>query len=230
MTKQTTDISIRDLEAIPVTKLLKPRMPIDTFIQEAHDLQVWMEEDHDALMGVGLSEELLTELPRRIELLIKAEALWNQAKNTQSKTQEAWRAWKTQVIKLRSELKKAFKFAFRMQPELLKTIQPIGIKRSNAQLVQDLSDLSVLGKANVELLTAIGFDLALLDQATQWSAETAKRLAKHNNSSMTDREERLLRDKAYTYLKESVDQIQTAGKYVFHANPDKRRGYSSQYG
>ncbi len=38
-----------------------------------------------------------------------------------------------------------------------------------------------------------------------------------------------LRDKAFTHLKEAVDEIRAAGKYVFKNDPERFKGYMSQY-
>ena len=70
-------------------------------------------------------------------------------------------------------------------------------------MIQDLSDLSVLGKANQPLLAAMNGERA------------------ENNSAKT------IRDKAYTLLKKAVDEIREAGKYVFWKNPDRLKGYYS---
>ena len=38
-----------------------------------------------------------------------------------------------------------------------------------------------------------------------------------------------IRDKAYTHLKELVDEIREAGKYLFWRDPNRYTGYGSQY-
>jgi hypothetical protein len=38
-----------------------------------------------------------------------------------------------------------------------------------------------------------------------------------------------LRDQAYTHLKEAVDEIRDAGKYVFRQNEKRFRKYASEY-
>jgi hypothetical protein len=39
----------------------------------------------------------------------------------------------------------------------------------------------------------------------------------------------IVRDKAYTYLKQSVDEIRACGKFVFWKNPDRLKGYASDH-
>lgn len=44
-----------------------------------------------------------------------------------------------------------------------------------------------------------------------------------------DSSPKITRDKAYTYLKQVVDEIYEAGKYLFWKDDAKRKGYYSQY-
>jgi len=49
----------------------------------------------------------------------------------------------------------------------------------------------------------------------------------------TERKEKasmkITRDKAYNYLKELVEEVYKAGKYLFSNDDDKRKGYFSRY-
>jgi hypothetical protein len=40
---------------------------------------------------------------------------------------------------------------------------------------------------------------------------------------------KIIRDKAYTYMKALVDEIREAGKYVFRNDKNRLKGYSSEY-
>jgi len=39
----------------------------------------------------------------------------------------------------------------------------------------------------------------------------------------------IIRDKAYTYMKQAVDEIRECGKFVFWRNPDRLKGYMSDH-
>lgn len=39
----------------------------------------------------------------------------------------------------------------------------------------------------------------------------------------------IIRDKAYTYMKQAVDEIRECGKYIFWRNPDRLKGYISDF-
>lgn len=96
-------------------------------------------------------------------------------------------------------------------------------------MVQDLNDLSVLGKANTRLLESIGFDMSILDNAAQTSRKMAVLLAEIDQSKRKRSEAKKIRDQAYTHLKEAVDEIRFTGQYVFRQNRDRFIGYRSEY-
>jgi hypothetical protein len=86
-----------------------------------------------------------------------------------------------------------------------------------------------LGRENPDPLTTIGFDLAQLDLAATRADELADLLAEANGDKADQNNSKVIRDKAYTYLKAVVDEIREAGKYVFRKNPYRLKGYSSDY-
>lgn len=108
-------------------------------------------------------------------------------------------------------------------------VQGIELGTSNADLVQDLSDLAALGQANLPLLTAINFDETKLDQAAKEASSLSVLLAKANGERKEDSSPKITRDKAYTYLKQAVDEIYEAGKYLFWKDEARRKGYYSRY-
>ena len=121
------------------------------------------------------------------------------------------------------------RYAFRNDEGLLSRVEDIALGDSNADMVQDLNDLSVLGKANLDLLTPISFDAALLDEAALTSNQMGDLLGATNGERKKDCEAMLIRDKAFTYLKAPMDEIRNCGKYVFWKNPDRFEGYISAY-
>jgi hypothetical protein len=96
-------------------------------------------------------------------------------------------------------------------------------------MIQDLYNLAILGKNNPEPLKAIGFDMSMLDEALQVSDEMADLLARANGEKRSDHMSKLIRDKAYTHLKEAVDEVRDCGKYLFWRNEERYKGYCSAY-
>jgi hypothetical protein len=110
----------------------------------------------------------------------------------------------------------------------VRAISPIG---GHAKMMKDLNDLSLLGKDNTRLLEAINFDLSLLDKAAQTSREMAVLLDEmdRNKERYEHSEAKKIRDQAYTYLKEAVDETLETGKYVFRQDKKRLRAYASEY-
>ena len=74
------------LLAIPQDKVMLPRIPIDTFLQEAHDLYIWAKDDAKELGRVGLDKEVLHSLPVRIDALQYIQSIWNSERRSQRET------------------------------------------------------------------------------------------------------------------------------------------------
>jgi hypothetical protein len=96
-------------------------------------------------------------------------------------------------------------------------------------MVQDLMSLSLLGQKNTGLLEKINFDLTELVTAATLSKTLSDLLALNNDGQEKDSPEKDLRDRAFTHLKKAVDEIRLYGKAEFWREPDRLKGYSSEY-
>lgn len=217
------------ITSIPNDKIQLPVMPIDTFLQESENLYHWSLEDAPQLAKVGLVKETLDDLPVRTGALRQAESLWFNDRYSKEEAQNQWNLLSPPAFELRDELVHTFRFAFRKDDILSGRVDAIAEGSSNADMIQDLNDLSVLGKSNPEPLTGISFDMKKLDTAASTSDEMADLLAAANGDRQDNSKAKVMRDKAYTYLKELTDEIRDAGKYIFWRTPERYKGYVSQY-
>lgn len=229
MSKTHYEQVLPQLEAMDANRVKQPNMPVDTFLQEASDLENWMQDDLPKLTAVGLSQATIDALPVRIGALRYAQSEWTKQRNTKEEATRQWEAQSSEALDLKNELEHAFRFAFRKHPDLLGKVQEVEAGTGHADLVQDLSDLSVLGKANEELLQSINFSTEKLDDSAAISANLSKVLAAMNGERLENGEDKTLRDKAYTLLKETVDEIRDAGKYALWKDPDRVQGYKSAH-
>lgn len=122
-----------------------------------------------------------------------------------------------------------FFHAYRKYPTLLSSVQKIAEGDSNADMIQDLSDMAVLGTANFEPLKAIGIEMSYLTLAAETSASMADLLAQANGDRRSTNKVKIMRDKAYTYMKQAVDEIRHHGQYLFWRNENRKKGYVSKY-
>ena len=210
-------------------KSSRPNQPVATFLQEAENLYVWCIDDVPELVKAGVDEELINYLPENIKACRDAQSLWEKKLKTPGDAQVQWKLQLPEASKLATELLRAMRFAFRNNADLSARLKYIAKGSGYANLIQDLYNLSVLGRSNSELLTAIGFNQDLLDTATAKSEELAGLWAKSKNEKERLKEVAVIRNKAFWYLHQQVNEIRSAGQYVFRHRKDRYVGYVSQY-
>jgi hypothetical protein len=72
-------------------------------------------------------------------------------------------------------------------------------------------------------------DATLLDTAATTADELAALLATVNGERQEHSEIKTLRDRAYTLCKNLVDEIRACGQYALWRNPDRVKGYASEF-
>jgi hypothetical protein len=220
---------IETITEIPDEETLEPAMPVDTYLQEGENLAKWSQMDAEKLATIGITPAMLNDLPVRAGALREAQSIWFKDRNSQLDAQRAWAEAAPQAFALRDELVHDFRYAYRNDPVVLARVSEIAEGNTNADMIQDLNDLSLLGKNNPAPLEAINFAPEKLDEAANASDELAEILALANGDKSLQSESKSIRDKAYTHMKELVDQIRDAGKYLFWKNEKRYKGYVSQY-
>jgi hypothetical protein len=215
------------IEAIPQADIKAPKMPIDVYLQEAANLYQWSKADQEKLEAVGL--KYFEEFTQRIGALSYAQSVWVNNRFAKGPSEVEWDKKSKQAKELKNELEHTFRFAFHEKPLLLNKVKMIEKGNRNADMIQDLSNLSSLGRANLSLLAAINFDENKLDQAANEATELSFLLAKARTEEKEKSNLKAMRDKAYIYLKELVDEVYRTGKFVFSKDENKRKGYFSRY-
>ena len=218
-----------DLMAIPANKVKEPTIPVGIFVQEAEDLAQWSSDDLSLLTTLGITGETLGSIKVRAGALRETQSLWNKDRRTMQDAQKQWAAQSPAAYDLRDELIHTFRYAFRNDDKLLARVAEIADGTGHADMLQDLNDLAVLGREHIELLNAIGFDTAKLDLAASKSDTLAEVLAAANGDKLSNNEFKITHDQAFTFLKQVVDEVRDAGKYLFWRTPDRLKGYYSEY-
>ena len=227
--KTDYDELLAPVQAITPEKTLAPTMPVDVYVQEAENLYHWCTDDEAALLAAGLAPTIIEQLPVRTGACREAQSLWIKERNTRQVAEQQWKEQSPAAFQLRDQLLHAFRYAFRKDDGLLGRVDEIALGDTNSDMVQDLNDLSELGKANLDLLTAIGFDTDQLETAATMADNMGDLLGATNGERKKDSEAMIIRDQAFTYLKQAVDEIRECGKYVFWRNPERLKGYVSDY-
>ena len=206
-----------------------PDMPVDVFNQEAENLYQVAVSDKEDLMARGLEEETIELLAKAAGACRYAEAAWNKERNEKQAAEREWKEKSPGAYSLRSDLLSELEFAFYEDHELQSAIDRIRDGNGDADMIQDLMDLSVLGKDHLEKLQETGFDAAMLDQAENMADQMSVLLARANGTKDSNSESKEIRDKAYSYLKELVSEVRRYGKFVFRKDEEHAAKYASAY-
>lgn len=217
------------IEAIPGDQIKSPNLPVDVFLQEVENTVKWVQDDKDKLVAAGLDWTLVDDLPVRAGALREAQSLWYKERFAREEAQKEWNVKSPEAFDLRDSLLHAFRYAFRNESDLSSRIAIIAEGSGNADMIQDLNDLALLGKDHTDLLTAIGFDVTLLDTAATTSEEMAALLSQSTVDRQKENVNRIIRDKAYTYAKQALDEVRACGQYVFWRDDARLKGYVGQY-
>jgi hypothetical protein len=217
-------------ENMDTTTLKYPTIPTGVYHQEAADLFAWVQSDKDALEGAGLDWSLVEGLEQRLGASRHAQSIWRTLRFAKDEAQREYAEKSPEAYDLRNTIVHDMLFAYRKESDILGRVQAIAEGDGDADMLQDLSDLAVLGRTYPDQLAAINFDAALLDRADTTCEALSRLLAVATGEGASDNEAKLNRDRAYTYLKEAVDEIRDYGRYVFWRNPTRARGYASEYG
>ncbi|SHJ09499.1 hypothetical protein [Aquimarina spongiae] len=230
MSKQNFEKKLTELENIPQELVKAPSQPVDVTTQEAEDLFVWAQEDKQVLVSIGLDwSKYVIDLPIRTGACRYAQAIWNKERYSQEEAAKAWKEESPKAYEFRNDLLADMRFAFRKRPDLLGRVRTIAGGDGNADMIQDLMDISVLGKGNLAEFEAIKYDLSRFDVAEQKSDGLAELLAKANGTTLDNSKAKNIRDRAFTHLKEAMDEIRDTGKYAFRKDPERYKGYISRY-
>lgn len=216
------------LLAIPKEEVKKPSIPISVYLQEAVDLVVWANADKEKLTAIGLNWELVETLRTRAEACREAQSQWASDYKAIEEAEKEWLRKAPGTFKFRDVLLDDFRYAYRNDKSILSKVAVIADGRSRDDMIQDLNDLSVLGKANIGALEAVKFDLSKLDLAAETVNEMSNLLASAKGENGAS-EQLDIRNRSYTYLKQAVDELRAAGKYVFAEDESRFIGYRSEF-
>jgi len=216
------------INAIALDEIQSSSMPIDSYIQEALDLYHAAKEDLARLQAVGFSEQWLQDLQQRTAALRAAQQNWVVRFQTRKDARSEWNRRSPEAYELRDSLLRNLRFALRRNAEAQTQCDFIARGTGHTDMLGDLNNLAGLGRRYSEALRAINFDLQQLVLAETTARELGTLLAEVNGDQLDGNEERVLRDRAYSYLKEAVNEIRDYGKFVFFDSP-RIAGYQSEY-
>lgn len=215
-----------EIENVPLNEVKLPNQPIDDFVVRCETLAVDANEDREVLEGAGLNVIQIDQLNPLSGALRYCQAQWMSEYRVREEAKAEWLEQSPLAYALHGELLHHFSFAYRGSDDIKKKVMRIRDGASHADMIQDLVELAVLGEKYPEPLTAVRFNLDMLQQSRTVSHAMSELLAAANGAAGESNETKLLRDKAFTLLAERDRTIREYGRYVFWKDEDKRDRYA----
>lgn len=218
-----------EIEAVKEEDIKICAIPIEIEVQEAEDLYHWAMEDLAMLQTVGFQSATLERMHSLCGAIREAQSRWSRDKKMKKDAIAEWNEVVEEAYGFRDNLVKICDYAYRKNYELMSAVRYIKQGRGDADMIQDLNDLAVLGRNNLEPIVAINQDPELFTKAAIQSDYLADLRARANGDIAEENESKVLRDKAYTLLKAEIDEVRDCGKFVFRDDESRLKGYRSAY-
>ncbi|MFA8300576.1 MAG: hypothetical protein ACEPOV_10470 [Hyphomicrobiales bacterium] len=215
--------------AISKEKVKTPNMPVDIAIQEAENQYQVAKEYEQNLTDVGLQTETIELLSKCANALREAQSNWMANYHAQQEAIKNWDNKKPEGFTLQKSLSKTFRYAYRKNEKLLSNVRNIARGSSDSNMIQDISDYAKFGKNNPSYLEDINFDLTKMDDAALLSASFADLYAKAEKQKKLQYKHKEIRDRIFTILKNTLDEIRNCGKFVFDEDTVVRKLFTSNY-
>ncbi len=223
------NLLVDKIKAIDDNDVAPLYMPSENLSSEGQTLYHWAMEDKDNLIKRGITLEQINDLHNGSEALLTAEAIW---RHKLESTREYSKKWSTELpdaLSLRDEAIVTFRYAFRKDDDLLASIEDINSGSTQPDLVSDLHELHLLGTKHINKLKAIGAEEEILSRLNDKGKSMADLLANITGERMKKDESKVIRDKAFTYLKNAIDEVRACGKFAFRKDLNRLKGYRSKY-
>lgn len=218
-----------EIKAVLKEQIKQCDMPVGMYLHECENLHTRASVDLPELTAVGMAVELLPKLLPYTGALRTAQSNWEELNTVRDEAKKAWKTEWPAFLEFRNDLIDHMEFAYRNDETLLKKLAAIKQGDSHADAIQDMANLSVLGKANLAPLETINYEVTLVDKAAEEADKMSGLLGAVNGHMYVDDEIKVVRDQAYTLLKQVVDEIREYGRFVFRKDVDHARSYSSKY-
>jgi len=223
-------IKLDTFMSIPADKVLHPGPePINVFLQEANNLYIASLDDMEFLLTGGLRREIVDDLPARISALREAEGLWVVAQIEEAEVKQFRADRIAEARALQGRLLRTLRFVHGDRKILTRINAAARKDRSNSALVQSLADLAAAGRELMPDKPDSIITPQILDEASERARSLAAMLAQAATENLNGNRALNIRNRAYTHLREAVDEVRRHGQFVFHEDPVKKKKYSSDY-
>lgn len=216
-------------EYMALTDVKEPNIPVEVLVAEAKVLGHLAKKDWDFLSIRKLERSLVDTIDLRANALQEAESEYTYSQFDDPELAKQFAELVSEATNLRARLINDFYYAFDGDEALTDVVRDISEGGSYADLVQDMSDLELLGEKHPDKVEAAGVDTSLLKRCGELKITLGDLLAQTTAEKMERSPEKDMRDRAYTYLYIAMNKIRKAGKSVFFDDPEHASRYASAY-
>lgn len=217
------------LMAIPEDFVTALTMPPEEASAEVARMTVVVKRDSVRLLAKGVEPDFINTFEVRAGTLIYAVAMLDVIISNAEGAQMQWGKKKPVAVKVREELIVGFAWALRSEKKAIEALGRIKEGKGNKDLIGDLLELNILGSRYLELLKKYGVTLELLEQAKVLNTELNRILAHCKVDPDAYNEQVDICNRAWTDIKEALDDIYQAGKFAFLNDPEIAGQYSIDY-
>lgn len=221
--------NIDKIMSIESNKTIKSTIPHKIVISESQELKIVLDEDVDALTARGLNPLIQEELSKKIAAYTYAVALCELNTQNNSSIQLNWNSKKEESYALKKKIIHEMEFAFSEKPQALKQLAEVKKGKSHKEMLINLLELEIIGRGYADLLRKTYFDFSLLEKLKTLQKEVTRAYADMKLHGNQINNTVVVRDKAYTWLKETINEIRKYGKFVFSNDPNRLKYYKCEY-
>ena len=239
-----TDAPIRSVAAMPqqkkhyesllpqisaITEYAPPPMPVEEAVGEANRVIALIKEDRAKLELSGIKLHYLDSFEARAGAMIWSAVEMITHVNKQPTAKKEWEKLQPEAKKVRRNLLKALKRAFREDNDLSDALKRIIRGRSRHDWLMDFLSISRLAQENKEKLQEVHADLSLIKRSAELYTTLSDILSRMVIEPDEIRCAKVAYYKAWTHLRVALKEIYEAGQYVFDEDDPRHSFYYSEY-
>jgi hypothetical protein len=212
-----------------LTVYAPPSMPIEEAVGEGNRVTILIREDRAKLERSGIDFKFLDSFEARAGALAWSAAQVTTYVDMESTAKKEWDAIKPGANIVRKKFLKDLKRACRNNPELAVAVKRIQEGQGNLDWVLDFLSMHKLGKEVKKLLEQVFADLSLIDRSAELHTLLQDILSRMTIDPKKLNDAKTIFYKAWTHLKEAIDEVYEAGQYVFDEEDPRHFLYYSDY-
>jgi hypothetical protein len=194
-------------------------MPVDVYVQEAEALRKAAELHRDPLQKAGLDPKWIGEIAARVLALAGAQSAVNVVRERTGAAKVKTMVGESEA--LRTKVVGAGRYVLRKDAAAQATLDRIQEGDGIADLCQDMRDVALFARTYGDALSRAGVTPEAAEKAEALASALAAEAASAKVDASLDRAVDV-RNRAFTYADEAIDEVRAAGRFAFAGDADGR--------